>query len=76
MKVLAVALLIVLVAGLVSTVAAQDDESGVAHVRVRRANPCPPNTLNNEACRRHCRSSGHSGGRCTGSIKMRECKCD
>uniref|UniRef100_A0A023FP91 Defensin n=1 Tax=Amblyomma cajennense TaxID=34607 RepID=A0A023FP91_AMBCJ len=71
MKVLAIALIFVLVAGLVSTVVAQDDEGAVAHVRVRRGFGCP---LNQGACHRHCRSIGRRGGYCAGIIKQ-TCTC-
>uniref|UniRef100_A0A023FQN5 Putative tick defensins 1 n=1 Tax=Amblyomma cajennense TaxID=34607 RepID=A0A023FQN5_AMBCJ len=72
MKVLAVALLIVLVAGLVSTVPVQDDESGVAQVRVRRDYGCfglP------SICKKHCKDIGRKGGKCTGFLDH-TCTCD
>ncbi|XP_050051433.1 4 kDa defensin-like [Dermacentor andersoni] len=71
MKVLAVALVFVLVAGLISTTVAQGDESEVAHVRVRRGFGCP---LNQGACHRHCRSIGRRGGYCSGIVKQ-TCTC-
>ncbi|XP_077505891.1 4 kDa defensin [Amblyomma americanum] len=71
MKVLAIVLIFVLVAGLVGTVVAQDDEGAVAHVRVRRGFGCP---FNQGACHRHCRSIGRRGGYCAGAFKQ-TCTC-
>ncbi|XP_077529620.1 defensin-like isoform X4 [Haemaphysalis longicornis] len=66
MKILAVALIFVLVAA-----AAQDDESDVPHVRVRRGFGCP---FNQGACHSHCRSIGRRGGYCAGIVKQ-TCTC-
>ncbi|KAL1441166.1 hypothetical protein MTO96_031216 [Rhipicephalus appendiculatus] len=71
MKVLAVSLVVIILAGLVFTVAAQDGEGDVAHVRVRRGFGCP---FNQGACHRHCRSIRRRGGYCAGIIKQ-TCTC-
>ncbi|EEC08933.1 scapularisin preproprotein, putative [Ixodes scapularis] len=71
MKVIAVALIALLVAGAFMTSSAQEEEDQVAHVRVRRGFGCP---FDQGACHRHCQSIGRRGGYCAGIIKQ-TCTC-
>nr|QEO24728.1 holosin 4 [Ixodes holocyclus] len=71
MKVVAVAFIFVLVAGLISASSADDADSEGAHVRVRRGFGCP---FNQGACHNHCRSIGRRGGYCAGFFKQ-TCTC-
>ncbi|CAN7990183.1 unnamed protein product [Ixodes hexagonus] len=71
MRVVAVALVVLLVAGVIMSSSAQEDENQVAHVRVRRGFGCP---FNQGACHRHCRSIGRRGGYCSGVFKQ-TCTC-
>ncbi|CAN7997741.1 unnamed protein product [Ixodes pacificus] len=71
MKAVAIALVVVMIAGLISTSGAQEDDSQVAHVRVRREFGCP---LNQGACHNHCRSIKRRGGYCSGIFKQ-TCTC-
>ncbi|KAL3244627.1 hypothetical protein MRX96_018611 [Rhipicephalus microplus] len=71
MKFLGIALAFVLVAGLINTTVAQDGDSKVPHVRVRRGFGCPVFQGN---CHTHCRSIGRLGGYCAGTFKL-TCTC-
>nr|BAH09305.1 ovatusin [Ixodes ovatus] len=67
MRVVAVALVALLVAGVFMTSSAEEEENQVAHVRVRRGFGCP---FNQGACHRHCQSIGRRGGYCAGFFKQ------
>ncbi|CAN8021639.1 unnamed protein product [Ixodes persulcatus] len=71
MRVIAVALVALLVAGAFMTSSAQEEENQVAHVRVRRGFGCP---FNQGACHRHCQSIRRRGGYCAGFFKQ-TCTC-
>nr|QEO24725.1 holosin 1 [Ixodes holocyclus] len=71
MKVLAIAVLSLLVAGVFTASFHGEHESEIAHVRVRRGFGCP---FNQGACHSHCRSIGRRGGYCAGIIKQ-TCTC-
>ncbi|CAN8021567.1 unnamed protein product [Ixodes persulcatus] len=74
MKVLAVSLAFLLIAGLISTSLAENDEGGEKElVRVRRTGHFFP--LRHDAGHRHSKRSARRGCRCYGSIK-KYCFCD
>nr|ATN39848.1 defensin DFS2 [Haemaphysalis longicornis]BAX73647.1 hemolymph defensin [Haemaphysalis longicornis] len=71
MRVLVLSLAVILLCGLMAGSATAEEESEVAHLRVRRGFGCP---LNQGACHRHCRSIRRRGGYCSGIIKQ-TCTC-
>ncbi|CAN8021569.1 unnamed protein product [Ixodes persulcatus] len=73
MTVLAVSLAFLLIAGLISTSLAQNEEGGEKElVRVRRGGYyCP---FRQDKCHRHCRSFGRKAGYCGGFLK-KTCIC-
>ncbi|CAN7942434.1 unnamed protein product [Ixodes hexagonus] len=72
MKVLAVSIIFLLIAGLLSASLAQDDGGETEVVRVRRSGYfCP---FRQGACHRHCRSIRRRGGYCAGLFKQ-TCTC-
>uniref|UniRef100_A0A023FLL4 Putative tick defensins 1 n=1 Tax=Amblyomma cajennense TaxID=34607 RepID=A0A023FLL4_AMBCJ len=72
MKLLTLAFIFVLVAGVLVTASLEEDKAEVAHVRVRRWGfGCP---FNQRACHRHCRSIRRRAGYCAGLLKQ-TCTC-
>ncbi|XP_040070919.1 defensin [Ixodes scapularis] len=72
MKVLAVSIAFLLIAGLISTTLAENDGEEKELVRVRRGGYyCP---FRQDKCHRHCRSIGRKAGYC-GNFLKRTCIC-
>uniref|UniRef100_V5IBJ2 Putative defensin 2 n=1 Tax=Ixodes ricinus TaxID=34613 RepID=V5IBJ2_IXORI len=71
MKVVGIALVVVLIAGLISFSCTQRDDSQLPHVKVRHVFGCPSD---HGTCHSHCRSIGRRGGHCSGFGK-RTCTC-